>query len=506
MESMTNLVRAIAGTAAIVMLAGLTACGGASGRSADGELRVAITVGPLGGWDPVGWTWDGYTVLEEAAYDSLLQSGTEGYVPGLAESWGWEGPLKFNLSVRPNVKFADGAELDADVVKANIERFQSSSNRFAPRLASITGIETDGDLGVSFTLDTPQPDLERLLSQAPGLMVSPAAIADPSILVGAPAGIGPYTLDASQSTTDVRYAFQKNPDYWNADTVGFESLVIDIQADRQASFNALQAGQLDLVWGVAENVETAIASDLTVNELPGVPLLLAVLDSAGTTNPALGDLRVRQAMNFAIDREAIASSVLPGRPTSVPYSSQTEAYDSRLEGVYGFDPDKARSLLAAAGYADGLALTLTATPDLADVASAVAAYFAEVGIELGIETLPLQEYVNALVAGNLPMILGRATSQSAAVDIQATTFPDGGRNPFANSIDRVVELWEQAVAQEAVQRQQSFQNITRIVQEQAWFVPVEEETFYYFSSPAIAGIYAPPGYIMPSLRLMQPAG
>ena len=132
-------------------------------------------------------------------------------------------------------------------------------------------------------------------------------------------GSGPYIYDAGASTQGSSYTLTKNPDYWDSDTYPYDKLVLKVFTDTTAGLNALKTGQIDGILGDASTVEEAENSGMEAVTLRGVTTRLLITDHNGEKIPALGDVRVRQAMNMVFDRDAISEELYRGyRRPGVP--------------------------------------------------------------------------------------------------------------------------------------------------------------------------------------------
>jgi len=505
--------RHLASALALVAAASLVLAGCSAGSSDDTktpgataeQLVVAVDLAPTGGWDPSGWTWATSAQIMQAAYASLLNGKADGgYEAGLATEWGWESPTEFQMKLREGVTFTDGTPFDAEAVKVNLEHFKASDGRSATLIKNLENIEIVNDHEVVLHWSAPQPDLEMLFTQHIGMMASPKALGT-DVLLKEPVGAGPYTLVTDKTVPDSTYTFKKNPDYWDAKNIPFETMVFRIMADGQAAFNALQSGQVDVTWGSVENLDAAKSAGLKVFETPGKTLVMYFVDGTGQEVPAQGDVRVRQALNYAVDRDAIAKNLLPGRPTSQFLTPDTDAYDPKLDDFYKYDPEKAKKLLAEAGYANGLELTVNTYPGLADAVAAMAGYFEKVGVKVNIKTDPFAEFIQASIAGNNPLTVTSLSSAGTAADIQGTILPDGSRNARHNSSDTINKLWAEALQQTGAEQKKTFQKISRASIEEAWMVTVEQLTDYSFYDAKVTGMERPRGHQRPSILFMKPA-
>src|SRR5690606_30550107 len=135
---------------------------------------------------------------------------------------------------------------------------------FTSAIGDLTEVEVVNDHEVVIHSSSVLPDLELILSQAIGLMVSPAAVADLSLLENGPVGAGPYLLNVEESVAEDTYTFEKNPDYWAPERVKFENLTIRIIPDAQAATAALQSGQVDISWARYQVVEANRAAGINI--------------------------------------------------------------------------------------------------------------------------------------------------------------------------------------------------------------------------------------------------
>lgn len=170
-----------------------------------------------------------------------------------------------------------------------------------------------------------------------------------------PIGAGPYTYDAANSTSGSTYTVVKNPKYYDQSQYPYDKIVFKVMTDVTARLNALQTGQVN---AAALNGPTAKAA-----EGAGLTLLrtltswngIIIADRLGKVIPALGNVKVRQAINMAFDRAAMVTATLQGEGvvSNQIFPPESEAYRSDLKDVYPYDIDKAKALMAEAGFADG---------------------------------------------------------------------------------------------------------------------------------------------------------
>ncbi|MDR1388322.1 MAG: ABC transporter substrate-binding protein [Propionibacteriaceae bacterium] len=479
--------RFLAAVSAIGLAAALalTACssaspgGGGSDAPGKGELTIASQSDP-GTLDPalINQAAQWFTDL---AYAPLIQTSSDGTIrSSLATEWGYvgEGNTVFELTLRPNVTFADGGQLTAQGVVDHLVYVKGAGGQLGDSIATFEKIEATGPLTVRVTLSQPNPELVYLFAQS-GVgvtqIISPEGLANTAKLGSETHGAGPYVLDASATITGDTYVYQPNPNYWDPDNIHWDKVTIKVIPNINSVLNALRSGQADFAQGDFTTAQAAQEAGLTTHFVPQVFQGIALNDRDGQMVPALGDIRVRQAINYALDRETIATALLgaTGRPTTQTVNGV--GYVPALDDYYAYDPDKARSLLAEAGYADGLDLPTLSTPfasgDL--VTQAIAGQLAEVGINLVVESkADVNEFFNLMATGAYPVAWIGFGSMPMYLEGINLFGPGALFNPFRTQDDQITELYDQLAKAPADQVEALSQQIETRLVELAWFAPV----------------------------------
>ncbi|WP_194396615.1 ABC transporter substrate-binding protein [Microbacterium atlanticum] len=471
--------KATAATIAIAALA-LTGCaaGGDSG-SGDGSGGDTLTLGAILApttLDPAGAEWGNRAPFYQAVFDTLLLATPEGTIePWLASEWAYnEDNTVLTLTLRDDVTFSDGSELTADVVVKNLQRFKDGTSPDAGYLGSIASMEAPDDQTVVITLSAPDPAFLNYLTRDPGLIGAEASFESADVDTN-PVGSGPYVLDTAATVTGTSYVYTKNEDYWNPDAQHYDELVINVLSDPTAALNAIKAGEANGVkLSNNDNLAEVEGAGWTVNanELDFQGLLL--LDRAGTMAPELADPKVRQAINFAFDREGLLKAIGAdkGTVTTQVFSAASDAYDPELDEYYTYDPDKAKELLAEAGLADGFTLSLpsvgvfgTAAPTL------IQQQLADVGITVEYTEVAPNNFIADLLAPKYPVSFMALEQNPDWQLIQFMIAPTAVFNPFKYSDPKVDEYMKQIqYGDEATQASVAKELNTYIV-EQAWFAP-----------------------------------
>jgi peptide/nickel transport system substrate-binding protein len=340
-------------------------------------------------------------------YDRLIEYAYGGeYKPMLAESWEFsaDGSV-LELTLRTDVTFHDGTPFDATAVKANIERgLTHPASNVKGFLSPVESVEVVDPATVRLHV-TPGEGygLVSALALLPGMMISPAAMDKPD-LDQYGVGTGPYVIKPGTFSPNDRATFVRAPgQYWGGPErqrlAEFEQVRF---TDSVTAENALRSGDIDvsMVPDAVQMEEIASGGDFEVR-------LSETLNPTGVKlnlqDEALSDVRVRQAIAHALDREALVDTVLRGGCTPTPiyqYIAEGEpGYVAELDELYPYDPDKARELLAEAG-AEGLQINGISAPPTEEFQIAVQAQLQEVGIQQTLDKLSSTDANPAWNAGS----------------------------------------------------------------------------------------------------------
>lgn len=478
------------GALAAALLVPLAACTGGDGQDYSGERGDQLTLGIVGSiasWDPSQAHVGHYLQPYQAPYDTLLLRAPDGELePMLATEWSYnEDNTVLTLELRDDVTFSDGAPFDADAAKANLEAFQSGDGPQAGQLASLESVEATGKTTLELTLTQPDPAMEYYLSQAAGLMASPESLGSAD-LAGEPAGSGPYVMDADASQDGV-YAFTAREGYWNPDLQRYDRLELRVIPDVTDRLDALVAGEVDAAPLDTTTGPEAIEAGMDEYEAIDGWQGLLLLDRDGEVNPALADVRVRQALNYAFDRSAMLDDLMGshGEVANQVFGASSDAYLPQLDERYPYDPAQAEALLAEAGYGDGLTLTMPEIEGQGAVYDAMASQLAEVGVTLETEPITLDEVYSAIRSKEYPMVWFQLAQVDAWVNINqwiATTATQF--NPFASTTPELQDLitQTQTAGEEAGVTAKA---INQYVTENAWFVPWYRVDSLYYADPSV---------------------
>lgn len=406
-------------TAALV--AALAACGSGGGSSQSGDASK-LTVGSLlmpSSLDPVHVTGGHDMTFSRLIYDRLLETdpSTGQVKEGLATDWGYsDDGTSFHLTLREGVKFSDGTPVDAEAVKANLERnFEMTKLGL---ITSVESVEVVSPTELKLTMADESKWLAEQLAHNSGYMVSPAAFEGTDDVSGNPIGSGPYRIASNVSGSQI--VFEKNPDYWNDDRGFYETIDLKFFKTPVSMNQALQSGQIQVAARTALTDIDSLskAQDIEVEVDPSLAHYHVQFNMA---SPVMKDLRVREAFNYALDRDALAEAGTAGygEPTQSMYPSDSEYSNEETQSLWSYDPDRAKQLLADAGYADGVELScVTYTGSGYETSSPyILEQLEAVGIKVDLEVSELSEVMAKFYKG------GDIAAAEQAPDCYFTSWP-----------------------------------------------------------------------------------
>lgn len=389
----------------VVLAIGLTAVAALALSGCTGPANPDETTGGGGGsdtvvignaepataayWDPVA----SFGLVDEQVaslvYDTLLMMDSNGELqPNLATEWERTSETEVVLTLRDDAVFHDGEPLTADDVVASLNRLMAPDTTLAKAILLAPGEAVADGNTITITTDAPYGPLENSLAVVS--IISAEDAANPDNFSEGANGSGPYKFD---SYTGDDITLVANEEYWGgAPDIG--KIILRYIPDADARQNALLAGQVDIATRVGPNYVTDVSDrdGFSVQTVSPPSQIVEIYQHNGV----LADEKVRQALAFAIDREEIASSLMDG-VNAVGFNAvptTVAGYEPAAE-KYAYDPEKAKSLLAEAGYADGLSLTMatsTLVPSQLEIDQAIVQYLSDVGVTVEVTQLEVGEF------------------------------------------------------------------------------------------------------------------
>jgi peptide/nickel transport system substrate-binding protein len=356
--------------------------------------------------------------VSDHIYEPLVTRGKDLKIePCLALSWERSAPTTTRFRLRPNVRFHDGTPFTADDVVFSIERALAPTSNFSPYMQGITGAKRVDDLTVEIHTKGPNPVLlpqlteVRMMSRAWANKHNVQRPQDFKNLEETYAarnanGTGPYVLQSRQP--DVKTVLVLNSNWWGKVEGNVNEIVYQPIKQGATRLAALLSGEIDFVLDPDVQDIPRLKQDRKIRILEGNENRTIFFgfdqwrdelqySSVKGKNP-FKDKRVREAFQLAIDLQAIRSQVMRGlaTPTAVMFAPQVDGYDKALDAVRKPDRERARKLLAEAGYPQGFEVTLDCPNNryINDerICQAVAAMLAQVNVKVRLNSMPRATY------------------------------------------------------------------------------------------------------------------
>jgi peptide/nickel transport system substrate-binding protein len=348
--------------------------------------------------------------------------------PGLATEYDLgEDELTWTLKLREGVKFHDGTDFNADAVVYNFERWMDPDHpehhgEFTYYSFLYGGFKGDKDHKIEHVKAVDEYTVEIKLTEPTAPFISYLAIpmfgiASPEAVQKYgdkfnenPVGTGPFKFE-SWSRND-KIQLNKNEDYYVEDIPHLDQLIFRVIPDNSSRFTALQTGEVDMIDGLSPDDAGAVESDGNLDLIKRPGFNIGYLAFNMEKEP-FDDPKVRKALNYAINKDSIIDAFYNGMAEKAvnPIPSSLWGYNEDIEG-YEYDPEKAKELLAEAGYEDGFKTELWGMsnprpymPQPLKIAEAIQSDLAEVGVELEIQTYEWATYLDKTSNGEHDMAL-----------------------------------------------------------------------------------------------------
>lgn len=356
-----------------------------------GSVSVGVTA-DIDGLDPHKITSAGTREIMFNVYEGLVKSNAKGeIVPAVAESFTVSSDsLTYEFVLRTGVKFSNGKEVIAADVLYSLNRLRGSLENQDPEVVKVSAMsvidtieagEKDGKTIITLKLSTPNTELLCYLTGA----IVPENYKTED---GAAPGVGPFKYESYTPLQE--FVIVRNENYYNPELPYLDKVEFKIMTDSDAAFNQVLAGAIDIYpYMTTEQAESLPSSYRT--EVGGMALVQALFVNADVE--PFNNIKVRQALNYAIDREDIIKMTGGGYGTAVCsgiFPGFAKYYDSSLQTYYTKDLEKAKALLAEAGYPDGFSFTLTVPSNYkfhVNTAEVIAEQLKAVGVKVTIQTV-----------------------------------------------------------------------------------------------------------------------
>jgi peptide/nickel transport system substrate-binding protein len=409
-----NRFRRVVAAVALVVLAS-----GCSGTPADRKNTLSMGLDGIPEiLAPASTTSPATYVLTNQIFDPLVRlapDSGQGIVPALATSWTISPDgVTYSFRLREGVTFHDGEPFNAAAVVLNYERLTNTSARHywpvggkvatAQVLKFVKSVQATGDLSVDIHLVAPYPDFLDNLARPYFMFVSPRSIRDlaPEAASLASIGTGPYRLAERSGDSLIRLAAF---DGYYEGRPNVDEVLIRPFSDRSALVAALESGEVDMITSASYDEIGRLGGRF---DAWGFGTEDAYLIAFNTRHPFVSDVRVRQALNYAVDKSGMVKGLFGGQVKEAvgPFSASNAAFNADRRPPYAHDPAKAKALLAEAGFANGTTVKAiipsdSGIPMISEMAQTIQADWKKVGVNVEFDTVEWNAYLG-IVGGGLP--------------------------------------------------------------------------------------------------------
>lgn len=479
------------------------------GVSASHAAAPTLTIGALQdvtNWDPSQAHLGHQVPMYQTVYDTLFIKDSKGVIqPNLAKKWYFDS-AKLHLSIELNkgIKFTNGEVLDAKAVAANIIANKTSNGPDASQLADVSDVSVGSPTKLIINFSSANPAILSYLSGSSGFIGAPSLLGKMS---AAPVGSGAYVFNAGKSSKGSKYVFDANPNYWNKANQKFSSVTWLIMTDTTARLNALLSGQIDATLLDVKTTAAAQSGGATLHESFVDVSNIQLFDRAGTKVKALGDVRVRQALNYAFDKAALLKALNNniGAVTNQMFGVSTQGYDPALESRYSYNPAKAKDLLAQAGYANGFDLPM---PDISFANPALQAfivkYLGDIGVTVKPTAVSPANFVAEMKQGKHAASWFQLFQGTDWEEIKLIATNDATWNVLKVNDPQITAL-VQKIQSNPGSIKTNAKKINQLLVEKAWFVPLYRLSQQFFTGKRV-DVDPTPAQAVPSLWNYSPTG
>jgi peptide/nickel transport system substrate-binding protein len=468
----------------------------AAAQPKSGGKLTAAKLGDVANLDGHYWSpsnglhvWLAYDTL--ARYDDQLKPQ-----PQLAESWDVSPDGKqVVVNLRKGVMYHSGRELTSDDVVWNLQRALDPKVTVGI-LGGFFGKDPTFTARDKYTvvMQTSQPwptvfDMFHVVN----MLDKENTVVESNAQTKA-VGTGPFVFQEWRQGESLR--FTKNPNYWQSGKPYLDEIVVNIRADAQAMIADLEAGAADLI----ANPTLQDFQRLKPNPSYWASLLTPAAGmyqiQPNVTYKPLDDKRVRQALNYAIDRKRITDTVLLGLvgPMDLPWPANSPAYEAAKNNVYAFDLDKAKSLLAEAGVSN-LELDFVFAPTLPEygtIAQIVQSDLAKIDVKMNVRSMEIAALLDLIHTQKYNGVYTLNDSW-AAMEPVSMLAAGASLNPLKNnagfSNDQYTQLTTMALTEpDVAKRKQIYSQINDFILDQSFGIPIAPTTDRVLARAAVKGV------------------
>jgi peptide/nickel transport system substrate-binding protein len=530
--------RLMQGAGAVAAGAGLAACGGRAKPQAGGSSASSGTPKPGGvarvraTSDPFDWdmSFAGKSVPNDygqsLAYDSLLtfkhgagvDFGAAMLQANLATKWETPDAITYTFHLRQGVKFANrppvnGRELTSADIKWSYEywsrtgQFKGNSklppSQYAGYFEGMSGIQTPDPYTVVVTFSQPfVPFINYAGSYFNPIVPHEIYDADGNLQTQI-AGTGPWQLDQASSQKGSKWVWKKNPTYWDTGKPYIDEVQWIVLPDQAAANSAFQTKQVDIM-GVAGDIMAVVSAEQFMKANPNashleyLPVGNSLYMNINTQRAPLNDLRVRQAVSFAMDRDEFVKTLSDGKGGWALSGAFPDTYSQEeIKQILKYDPAQSKQLLSAAGYTNGVEFEwmypgLSYGQDYVTAIQLLQAQLKKVGINMTLKSFDKDAWTNNRKTYNFQMTGSAKADLVGDVDSWLLDFHSGSKSNYSQvedpNLDSLIDQSRRET--DPAKRRDLIRQAVKLIATQAYSLSAWAGHQFQFWQPTLKG-YAP---------------
>lgn len=465
------------------------------------ELVIRVAGDPQN-WDPIDTFLLAWSTVATSIFEGLVSRSLDLEIqPGLAESWEYIDDKTIVFKLRQGVTFHNGEPFNAEAVKFTFDRLLGEEGQQGPQYSnytSIDNVEVTGDYEVTMHLNAIDPVLLTKLSGYGAVIVPPKYIQEQGAenFDMKPVGTGPFKMTDYQR--DKQVVIERYEDYWNKDAIKLDKVTFKVIPETATALAELQTGNIDIMTRL-EVSQAATAEGTDFIELKDVSTPTAYSIRFDTAQKPVDNVRVRQAINYAIDKETIVKEILGGYGNLISsfQSNLSFGYNKDLE-PYPYDPEKAKKLLAEAKVPEGTTLEFFipgTDGTFKEIAQAVAFYLQEVGLKVSINSVENTTFQSELIPQGKAGQMYKNGWGGWTLDFDNTAYLMYHEGEFWNPSYKNEKVEQLLTAERATinneERQKIFKELTEVLYEDATEVNLYSEVEIYAVNKRIKDFQPP---------------
>ncbi|MBY6116819.1 ABC transporter substrate-binding protein [Mameliella alba] len=478
----------------LALLAAIGVSDAAHAGKTDNTLNVAFAAEP----EPL----DTYKIagrqgliLARHIYDGLLYKDldTGEIKPALAESWEYVDDLTMEFTLRQGVTFHDGSTFTADDVVQTLNTVITPEygTRYSISVDWIESVEKLDDYKVRINMAKPFAGAVEMLADA--LPIYPHAhFAETGSegMARTPIGTGPYRLVSQEP--GVRYEFERFAGHYEGSPkagASIDTIVVRTIPEMNTQYAELMSGGLDWIWRIPPDQAAKLERRVQIISAPIMRIAyVGLAPTAMDGDTPVADRDVRQALIHAVNREAIVDAFAGGGSKVLNTPCNPAQFGCAQDvAAYGYDPEKAKTLLAEAGYADGFELDMVFSAMPRPVAEAVAADLAQVGVTLKLNEQQYSAGVGQWRQGSLPAFFSNWGSYGIGdVAFILSNFFGGGGDDLVQDPELAKWLTTADTSTDRAVREENYAKAVKKIADEAYWMPMYNFNVNYGLSPDLS--------------------